>query len=154
MRITILSIGKFDRSSYGELFEFYQKRLKWKIELRELDFKASKSFEDNKIKDQEAKLLIKYFDNFSKIIALDETGKQYSSNEFAKTLNEMNINGDSNIAFVIGGAYGLSAEIKAKANILMSLSKLTFPHLMVRVLLIEQIYRASTIISNHPYHKN
>ena len=62
--------------------------------------------------------------------------------------------GDSNIAFIIGGAYGLSEDVKDKADILLSLAKMTLPHLMVRGFLIEQIYRASTIISNHPYHKN
>ena len=68
-------------------------------------------------------------------------------------LENMNTSGNSNIAFIIGGAFGLSQEIKNRADILISLSRLTFPHLMVRTILIEQLYRASTIINNHPYHK-
>jgi len=154
MKITILSIGKFDKSPYRELFEYYLKRLKWKIELREIEFKNTKNYEDSKIKNEEGVLLIKNLNNFSKIIVLDERGKQFSSPEFANILENFNIAGDSNIAFVIGGAFGLSEEVKNKADILFSISKMTLPHLMVRSFLIEQIYRASTIISNHPYHKN
>ena len=154
MKITILSIGKFDKSLYRELFEYYLKRLKWKIELKEIEFKNTKSYEESKIKHEEGALLLKYFHNFSKIIVLDERGKQYSSIEFATILENFNVAGDSNIAFVIGGAFGLSEEVKNKADILLSISKMTLPHLMVRSFLIEQIYRASTIISNHPYHKN
>ena len=153
MKITILSIGKFDKSPYQELFEYYLKRLKWKIELREIEFKNTKSYEESKIKQEEGVLLLKNLHNFSKIIVLDERGKQFSSPEFANILENFNVAGDSNIAFVIGGAFGLSEEVKNKADILLSISKMTLPHLMVRGFLIEQIYRASTIISNHPYHK-
>jgi 23S rRNA (pseudouridine1915-N3)-methyltransferase len=153
MKITILSIGKFDKSPFRELFEYYLKRLKWKIELREIEFKNTKSFEDSKIKQEEGVLLLKNLHNFSKIIVLDERGKQFSSQEFANILENFNVNGDSNIAFIIGGAFGLSDDVKNKADILLSISKMTLPHLMVRSFLIEQIYRASTIISNHPYNK-
>ena len=154
MKITILSIGKFDKSPYRELFEYYLKRLKWKIELKEIEFKNTKSYEESKIKNEEGALLLKNLHNFSKIIVLDERGKQFSSPEFANILENFNVAGDSNIAFVIGGAFGLSEEVKNKADILFSISKMTLPHLMVRGFLIEKIYRASTIISNHPYHKN
>jgi 23S rRNA (pseudouridine1915-N3)-methyltransferase len=153
MKITILSIGKFDKSPFRELFEYYLKRLKWKIELREIEFKNTKSFEESKIKQEEGVLLLKNLHNFSKIIVLDERGKQFSSPEFANILENFNVAGDSNIAFIIGGAFGLSDDVKSKADILLSISKMTLPHLMVRGFLIEQIYRASTIISNHPYHK-
>lgn len=154
MKISILSIGKFDKSFYHEFFSFYQKRMKWKLDLKEIESKSSKNFEEDKIKEIEGNLLKKHFENFQKIIVLDEFGKEFSSNQFAKTLDLMSLGGNSNIAFVIGGAFGLSQEIKDRADILMSFSKFTFPHLMVRILLIEQLYRASTIISNHPYHKN
>jgi 23S rRNA (pseudouridine1915-N3)-methyltransferase len=153
MKISLISIGKFDKPFYNQYFEFYKKRLKWQIELIELDLKNSNNLEPEKIKDQEGKLIEKYLKNCTKIIALDENGKQFSSIELAKNLENIGIEGNSNIAFIIGGAFGLSQDIKKKANILMSLSKLTFPHLMVRIILIEQIYRASTIIFNHPYHK-
>ena len=148
MKITILSIGKFDKSPFRELFEYYLKRLKWKLE-----FKNTKSYEESKIKQEEGGLLLKNLHNFSKIIVLDERGKQFSSPEFANILENFNVSGDSNIAFIIGGAFGLSDDVKNKADILLSISKMTLPHLMVRGFLIEQIYRASTIISNHPYHK-
>jgi 23S rRNA (pseudouridine1915-N3)-methyltransferase len=153
MKITIISLGKFNKPFYNQYFENYKKRLKWQVDLIELDLKTSNNLEPEKIKDQEGKLIEKHLKNFSKIIALDENGKQFSSIELAKNLENIGLEGNSNIAFIIGGAFGLSQDIKKRANILMSLSKLTFPHLMVRIILIEQIYRASTIIFNHPYHK-
>lgn len=154
MKITILSIGKFDNSPFLEIWQYYLKRLKWKVIIRELEIKNSNGFEDSKIKTQEGLLLIKNFDNFDKIIALDENGKQFSSIEFANLLQNYSVNSNGNIAFVIGGALGMSQEVKERADLILSFSKFTFPHLMVRGILIEQIYRASTIIANHPYHKN
>ena len=91
--------------------------------------------------------------NSAKIIALDEGGKMFSSVEFAKKIKNYGDYGQSNLAFIIGGADGLGEEIKQRADLILSFSKMTFPHLMIRAFLMEQIYRASTIINNHPYHR-
>ena len=101
MKITIISIGKFDKNFYPEYFEYYKKRLKWQVELIELDIKNTNNFEPDKIKDQEAKLIEKHLKNFSKIFALDENGKQFSSIEFARNLQNIGLEGSSNIAFII-----------------------------------------------------
>jgi len=152
MNITIYSIGKFDPLS-KELFLKYSKRLDWKIEIKELEIKSKNNLSTTKIKDLEGELILKSIKNNQVIIALDENGKNISSQEFSQLLSNYAINGNSNIAFIIGGANGLSQEILQKANFKLSFGKMTFPHMMVRIMLIEQIYRAKTIMDGHPYHK-
>jgi len=152
MKITILSIGKFrNQDPVQELFLEYKKRLNWKIELKELELKGNLQGETLKIK--EGELLLSKVPNGSKIIALDEKGKMFSSPEFADVIRNYGNQGNSDLSFIIGGADGLSVELKQKADLILSFSKMTFPHLMIRSFLIEQIYRANTIISGHPYHR-
>lgn len=153
MNIEIISIGKFNKSLQKEVFENYQKKLNWKLVLKEIEPKISKNFEINKKKELEADLILKNLNNNSKIISLDERGKQFSSKDFSKLIADFGIFGDSNLTFIIGGADGLSKIILDKSHLIISLSKMTFPHLVVRSILVEQIYRASSIISNHPYHR-
>ncbi len=153
MRITILSIGKFENSPQKAVFENYLKRLKWKVELRELELKNAQNMSVAKIKEGEGELILKAWKPSSKLIALDEHGKQFTSLEFAKLFSDMAVNGDSDLTFVIGGSDGLSAEVLQKAAMKISFSKMTFPHLMVRSVLIEQLYRAESIIKGHPYHR-
>lgn len=153
MKITILSIGKFrNQDPSRELFLEYQKRLNWKVELKELELKGNIQGEALKIK--EGELLLSKVPNNSKIIALDEKGKMFSSPEFATVIKNYGNQGSSDLTFIIGGADGLSNELKQKADLMLSLGKMTFPHLMIRSFLIEQIYRANTIINGHPYHRN
>jgi 23S rRNA (pseudouridine1915-N3)-methyltransferase len=153
MKINIISVGKFDNSSINELFLEYQKRLKTKVFLKEIHHKYSNNIEEEKLKKIEGELIIKNIENESVRIFLDESGKNFTSKEFANILNKFNIEGHSTISFIIGGAYGLDKNIIGKNDLVLSLSKMTFPHLMVRIVLIEQIYRAFSIIANHPYHK-
>ncbi|MDX2082807.1 MAG: 23S rRNA (pseudouridine(1915)-N(3))-methyltransferase RlmH [Rickettsiales bacterium] len=153
MRITILSIGKFENSSHKTVFEDYLKRLKWKVELKELDLKTSQNLTVEKIKEGEAKLLLSAYKASSKLIALDERGKEFDSLNFTKMITNFALNGSSDLTFVIGGSEGLSSELLKKAHLKISLSKLTFPHLMARTILAEQLYRAQSIIANHPYHR-
>jgi 23S rRNA (pseudouridine1915-N3)-methyltransferase len=87
------------------------------------------------------------------LIALDEKGKEFTSQNFAKLIADFSLRGDSNLTFIIGGANGLDAQILNRANLKMSLSLMTFPHLMVRSILLEQLYRAQSIIAGHPYHR-
>lgn len=152
MKITIISIGKFENSPYKKIFEEYFKRISYKIELKEIDAKGSKNIELGKIKLKEAELINKNLSKNSFKICLDENGSQYTSIEFSKLLNSK-FNEGSNIDFIIGGAFGLDKEFLRKSNITLSLGKLTLPHIMARIILIEQIYRAESIIKGHPYHK-
>ncbi|MCE3255878.1 MAG: hypothetical protein K0R25_1372 [Rickettsiaceae bacterium] len=152
MKITIISIGKFRKNDPNqELFLNYQKRLSWKLELKELETKGN--LQGEVLKAKEAELLLSNVPNSAKIIALDERGKIFSSQEFAGAIENLANTGSSNLAFVIGGADGLSEELKKKADLVLSFGKMTFPHLMIRAFLAEQIYRAQTIINNHPYHR-
>ncbi len=153
MRITILSIGKFENSPHKAVFENYLKRLKWKIELRELELKNAQNMSVDKIKEGEGDLILKALKPSSKLIVLDERGKQFGSIAFSKMIADFALAGDSDLTFVIGGSDGLSQEVLQKAGLKISLSTMTFPHLMVRAILMEQIYRAQSIIAGHPYHR-
>lgn len=154
MKIQIISIGKFENSPHREAFETYVKRLKWKVELKEMELKNSQNFSIAEIKKGEGELILKALKPQSKIIALDEHGQQFSSREFSKLIADFALRGNSDLTFIIGGADGLSEEVLSKAALKISLGKMTFPHLMVRAILAEQIYRASTILSGHPYHRD
>ncbi len=154
MRITILSIGKFENSPHKAVFENYLKRLKWKVDLRELELKNSQNMSVDKIKEGEGDLILKAIRPSSKMVLLDENGKEFSSRNFAKLISDSGVNGDSDLTFVIGGSDGLSVQLLKKAYLKISLGLMTFPHLMVRSMLIEQIYRAQTIINGHPYHRD
>ena len=153
MKITLISIGKFDNANFKELFNNYLKRIAWKINLIEIDSKISNAVDKNKILEIEGDLLIKNFDKYQKIIILDPLGQHMDSVKFSNIIKKFSIDGFSNIAFVIGGAYGLSEKVKNRGDLILSLSQMTLPHLMVRLFMIEQLYRAYTIINNHPYHK-
>ncbi len=153
MKISIISIGKFENSPHKQVFETYIKRLKWKVELKELDLKNSQNLSVPKIKEGEGALILKALKPSSKLIVLDEDGKQFSSVAFAKMISDFAVAGDSNLSFVIGGSDGLSEEVLQKSNLKISFGKMTFPHLMVRAILAEQLYRAQSIIAGHPYHR-
>lgn len=154
MKITIISIGKFENSPHRPVFENYLKRLKWKIELKEFELKNAKNLSVDKIKEGEGELILKALKPGSKVIICDENGKQFKSREFAKLIADFGVAGDSDLTFIIGGADGLSQEILKKSHLKISFGLMTLPHLMVRSILAEQLYRAQTIIENHPYHRD
>ncbi len=153
MKINILSIGKFENSPHKLVFENYLKRLKWKVELREIELKNSDKLSILERKKGEGELILKHYKPDSQMIVCDENGAQPNSQEFAKMLADFALQGKSNISFVIGGSDGLSQEILQKAKYKIAFGKITLPHLMVRCVLIEQLYRAQTIIEGHPYHR-
>ncbi len=153
MNINIISIGKFNNSLFKDSFLDYAKRLNWKIELKEIENKKSSnlSSQQNKIIEQE--LIFKNLRSDSYKIALDERGQQFSSIEFAKFMQDKILKSFKNIDFIIGGADGLGDKVLEMVGKKISFGKMTFPHMMVRVLLIEQLYRSQTIIDGHPYHR-
>ncbi|MBU6140967.1 MAG: 23S rRNA (pseudouridine(1915)-N(3))-methyltransferase RlmH [Proteobacteria bacterium] len=153
MRISILAIGKFENSPQQTLFKDYAKRLKWKIELREFELRNAKNFTASQVKEGEGRLILQALKPSTKLIALDERGKEFSSQAFAKLFSNCALSGESDLTFVIGGSNGLDPEIIRRSALQLSLGKMTLPHLLARVVLIEQIYRAETIISGHPYHR-
>lgn len=157
MKITIISVGKFKNNNpHKAVFELYEKRIKWQINLKEIEAKNFTNHSPNEIKEGEGKLILNFINSLKSkptLIALERDGKQLSSNEFAKLLAKISSEKGNEIALIIGGAEGLSSEVMEKCSVKISLGNMIFPHLMVRSILAEQIYRAQTIINNHPYHR-
>ena len=106
-----------------------------------------------KIKDKEGKKILSKINNRDYVFALDRLGKSLNSLEFSKKIKRLRVTGKSNITFIIGGSYGLSKEVLKRADLRLSFSKMTFPHQLMKVILLEQIYRSFKIIKNEPYHK-
>jgi len=150
MKITVLAIGKA-RGAEAEWCAEYQKRLGPSVGVQE--FAAPKSLPPAETQKTEAQWLLKAIPSKSFVIALDERGKDMSSRDFATKLaawQELS----HDLTFIIGGADGLTEEIRTKANVMLGFGRLTWPHRLVRVMLLEQIYRAKQIIAGHPYHRD
>lgn len=138
------------KGAFYDIAQDYQKRLQWPVTIREFD--SSHKTQAQIQKDEEEKLL-SALNPRGIIIALDERGKSFKSVNFAKRLEKYAQEGSSDIQFIIGGAYGLTQPVRDKANLLLSFGEQTWPHLMVRTMLLEQIYRSQQILAGHPYHK-
>lgn len=149
MKIQIISIGKIT-GEQASLVKHYQKMTKWKIQNTELTH--AKKLSKNQARQHEAALIQSKITKGSYLIALDLSGRQMTSKAFGNIFAAQMMSG-RNIDFVIGGAFGLDASILALADTKLCLSKMTFPHQIAKLLLFEQIYRAQTILDNHPYHK-
>jgi 23S rRNA (pseudouridine1915-N3)-methyltransferase len=151
LKINIVSVGNFRKNdSYSELFEEYRKRVNYDVKLIELKNMISSSVEEQKL--LEGKNIIKNLNNNFKTIVLDERGEIITTNHFHILCNKF-FESVGGINFVIGGSDGLSTEVINSADYVLSLGKMVFPHLMVRTILMEQLYRVFTINSGHPYHK-
>ncbi|SIS65093.1 23S rRNA (pseudouridine1915-N3)-methyltransferase [Zobellia uliginosa] len=155
MTIKLIAIGKTDSKSLLQLISEYENRLKHyvKFELDIIpDIKNAKNLSEAQQKEKEGELILKKLGPTDALILLDENGKQYSSIEFSTYLQKKMNSGLKQLVFVIGGPYGFSPEVYAKAKGKISLSKMTFSHQMVRLFVVEQVYRAFTILRNEPYH--
>jgi 23S rRNA (pseudouridine1915-N3)-methyltransferase len=155
MKITLLVIGKTDKKYILEGIAEYEKRLSHycKFEIKVIpDIKDSKSMSAQVQMQKEGELILKSIRLPGEIILLDEKGKEHSSVEFAKFIEKKAVTGQKELTFIIGGPYGFSPEVKSAANAMLSLSRLTFSHQIVRLLFMEQLYRAMTIIKGEPYH--
>ena len=152
MKVLIAAIGKAKPSSpQQQLYIDYVKRIPWKIECKEFDIKTPDATQ-RKIKEAEA--LLSACSGYEYIIALDEKGTNLSSREFSQNLGNWQKEGVSSFAFIIGGADGLNESIIRKAKLTWSFGRVTWPHMLVRALLAEQLYRAHSVISGHPYHRD
>lgn len=156
MKITIACIGKAGRAKHDaaqSLIEGYCSRLPWPVTIREVeDRKQGGSVAERK--GREAALLLAAVPRAAVTVALDERGKSLSSRQFADQLAGWRDHGEQDIAFVIGGADGLDPALVAKARLTLSLSAMTWPHLLARVMLLEQLYRAWSLQTGHPYHRD
>ena len=154
MKISLVQIGKTQEPYLKEGINEYQKRLIKYTGFREItipDLKNAKNLSTQEIKTREAQLIMKNCKNDDFIILLDERGLMMSSLEFAGYLTKK-FNAGRDIVMIIGGAYGFSKEIYERADDMISLSKMTFSHQLVRLILAEQLYRAMTIMRGDPYH--
>ena len=155
MRINLIAIGKKmpDWISHG--IEHYKKQLpkNYNFTITALESQNRKSISAENTKNLEEKLILDAASGSSLLIAFDERGKQQSSKELSKSIEKWQLEGDS-VAMIIGGADGLSSELKQKCNLIWSLSNLTLTHSMARLLLVEQLYRGHSLITNHPYHRS
>lgn len=159
MKITILTVGKIKEKYLRDAIAEYSKRLSRyaKLEIIEVaDEKtpdnASETVETN-IKNKEAERLLKYIRDDAYLITLEIKGKQLTSEELAQKIDTLGVQGTSHIIFVIGGSLGLGEEVLKRSNYALSFSKMTFPHQLMRVILLEQIYRNYRINCGEPYHK-
>lgn len=145
LHIEVIAVGRMKKNSaHLELWEEYSKQLQWPLKLIELEARSTA---------EEHKQILQKIDNTATLIAMDERGKSYRSRNFAQKLQEYQDNGVQRLQFILGGADGLSNDIRAKAHLLMSFGQQTWPHMMARVMLLEQIYRAQQILKGHPYHR-
>lgn len=151
MRVTIAAIGKLKASPERELVARYERQLPWPLHL--IEYEAKKSLPDARRKEAEATLLLEATTGCHRRIALDERGKALTSEAFAAQLAAWQQEGCSHLGCMIGGADGLSASVREGADLVLSFGALTWPHLLARAMLCEQLYRARTILSGHPYHR-
>ena len=152
MRITIVAVGKLRQSIFSQLYGLYAKRLRWELRLREIEPHNSKNIKEQQR--HESARLLALIPNGAQIIILDENGETLSSSRLASWIDSKIQNGSKDICIVIGGANGLDLDIFPKSNLILALGRLTWPHLMVRGMILEQIYRVQQILSGHPYHKD
>ncbi|MEE9364304.1 MAG: 23S rRNA (pseudouridine(1915)-N(3))-methyltransferase RlmH [Cellulophaga sp.] len=155
MTITLLSIGKTDNKQLQQLIEAYENRLKHYIKFKlEIipDLKNVKNLSQAQQKEKEGEAILKKLTPTDILIVLDENGKHYSSVEFSTFLQKKMNSGIKNLVFTIGGPYGFSPAVYQKAQGKISFSKMTFSHQMIRLFVVEQIYRGFTILKNEPYH--
>lgn len=159
MKITVLTVGKIKEVFYIEAVKEYAKRLGryCKLELIEVSDEKTpdnaSEHEEELIRKKEGDRLRKYIKEEAYVIALAIEGKQMSSEMFSEKLHELGLHGESHIIFLIGGSIGLEKELLQEADFLLSFSKMTFPHQLMRVILLEQIYRGYRIMNHEPYHK-
>lgn len=155
MKITLLTVGKTNQAWLEEAIGEYCKRLKHYVgfELRIVaDVKNAKSLSQEQLKEREGELILSSVSDSDDMLLLDENGASYTSEGFAELLEKKMLASVKNLVLVVGGAYGFSPAVYRRAGGKLSLSKMTFSHQMVRLIAVEQLYRAFTILKNEPYH--
>lgn len=159
MNITLITVGKIKEKYLREAIAEYRKRLSRYCKLDIIELQDEKTpdnaspKDEEIIKNREGQFILKYIKDNMYVVALDLKGKMISSEELSDFIKDSGVTGDSNIAFVIGGSLGLSEAVLNRANYKLCFSKMTFPHQLFRVMLLEQVYRGFRIMKGEPYHK-
>jgi len=157
--VTIIAVGKIKEKFFTEAIEEYAKRLSAYCRFDVVEVKDEKTpdnpteNEKNLVLDREAERILQKIPKGAKVISLCVEGKQMTSEKFADLLSRSTVEGTSRLVFVIGGSMGLADKVKSISDLRLSFSEMTFPHMLMRVILAEQIYRGFTIISGKTYHK-
>ena len=157
MKAVLLTVGKTDINSIAKEIDVYTKRIGYYLPFTmEIipDIKNRKNLSKDLQKLKEGEFILNKVSNTDYVILLDEGGRLFDSNQFAQHIEKKKNSITHNIVFIIGGPYGFSDAVRARANEKISLSKMTFTHQMVRLIFVEQLYRAMTILKNGPYHHN
>ena len=155
MRINLIAVGKKMPDWIADGIEHYKKQLSknYNFVITTIESQSRKSNSPDQTKSLEERLILEAASESTLLIALDEQGKQRTSKELSKSIEKWQLNAES-VALIIGGADGLSSELKQKCNLIWGLSSFTLTHSMARLLLVEQIYRCYSLLSNHPYHRS
>lgn len=159
MKINIVAVGKIKEKYWKDAISEYSKRLGAYCDLKIIEVadektpdQASQAAEDG-IRDKEGERILKHLKDDMYVITLEISGQMLTSESLAKKIEDLGIQGKSSIAFVIGGSIGLGKEVLRRSNYALSFSKMTFPHQLMRVILLEQVYRGFKIQRGEPYHK-
>lgn len=152
MNIIIVAVGRQKAGAEKTLLETYLKRLPWKMSLREIDIRSG--HEGPERTQLEAERILDELPADAKVVALDERGKNLTSREFATQISNWQDDGCRQIAFVVGGADGLAEDVRRRSDKTISFGAATWPHMLVRAMLGEQLFRAASIIAGHPYHRD
>lgn len=162
MKLRILAVGRAKGGPEAALIAEYARRLQWSLAIDEVEERRPLSGAE--LKAREAELLTQAFEKAGAkgprdsrgriLVALDERGRQLGSRDFAQKLGAWRDQGAAEIAFVIGGADGLAESLRQRADLTLSLGQMTWPHMLARAMLVEQIYRAQQILAGHPYHRD
>ncbi len=153
IKFQINAIGKLKKSSVLDLINEYRTRIHSILDIYEYEIKKTFNQSINEIKQEESKLLLSKIPKNSFIISMDEIGKILSSQQFSDLIKQNLNKGYSSFIFIIGGPHGLDNSVRKQSNEILAFSKMTLPHMLARLFLIEQIYRAECIMNNHPYNK-
>ena len=159
MKITIITVGKLKEKYLKDAIAEYTKRLSKSCKLEIIEVADEKTPDqaselvENGIRQKEGERILKYVKDGAYVITLEIHGKLLSSEEFSEKIEQLGIQGKSHIIFIIGGSIGLGEAVLKRSDYALSFSKMTFPHQLMRVILLEQIYRAYRIIEGAPYHK-
>ena len=151
IRVSVIAVGRARRGPERALYEHYAARLAWPVTLKEVETRTALPASVQRAR--EAELLLAAAPKGARLVALDQTGELLTSEAFAARLGAWRDQGAAEIAFLIGGAEGLDAVVRERADLALALGRVTWPHLLVRGLLLEQLYRAQQILLGHPYHR-
>ncbi|MBM85180.1 MAG: 23S rRNA (pseudouridine(1915)-N(3))-methyltransferase RlmH [Rhodospirillaceae bacterium] len=152
MRVTIVAIGRYRSGLLHDLYDHYASRLRWRVDLKEIEVKSVGDQATN-VRKEGARLLAA-IPHGARVVVLDESGKTLTSRALARWIGRAQNDSVDDLALMIGGADGLDGTVLDRADLILSLGRVTWPHFLVRSLVAEQLYRAQQILQGHPYHRD